>query len=362
MVYIGDRLRSRFLFAAETHPAYAATCGQDRHSRRSDIQMKSPIRAILLALLVPMLAQAAIAQDTWPARSIRLIIGFPPGGTVDALARALVPAMGKALGQQLIVENRPGAGQSLAAEMLARAEADGYSVGLVDSGPLTVSPHLKAMNFDPYKSFTPIGSVAKLPLILVASNASGIASLQDLIRVAQGKPGSLSYASVGPASMHNLTGEYLKSSLKLDILHVPYRGAALAAPDVIAGRVALMFSGVSSGAVFVRDRRLVAVGVTSLKRSLALPGVPTLAEQGVPGFDSQGWVGLFGPAGVPPGIVARLNAALREALKDPALIQQEVVRGGNEMLSGAAEELNALIASDDVRWGKIIKEQGIRSE
>lgn len=249
--------------------------------------MKHRIRASLIALLVPMLPQAAMSQDAWPARSIRLIIGFPPGGSVDALARALVPAMGRALGQQLIVENRPGAGQSLAAELLAKAEADGYSIGLVDSGPLTVSPHLKAMSFDPYKSFTPIGSVAKLPLLLTASSASGITSLQDLIRVAQGKPGALSYASVGSASMHNLTGEYLKSILKLDIVHVPYRGAALAAPDVIAGRVALMFSGVSSGAVFVRDKRVVAIGVTSLKRSVALPGVLTLAEQGVPGFDSQ---------------------------------------------------------------------------
>ena len=204
--------------------------------------------------------------------------------------------------------------------------------------------------------------MATLPLILVASTASGLTNLQDLVRAAQAKPGSLSYASVGAGSMHNLTGEYLKSLLKLDILHVPYRGAALAAPDVIAGRVPLMFSGLSSGAGWVRDKRVVAIGVTSPKRSAAMPNVPSLAEQGVPGFDSQGWVGLYGPAGLPPAVVSKLNAALREALKDPALIQQEVVRGGNELLSGTAEELNALTASDDARWGKLIKAQGIRSE
>ena len=270
--------------------------------------------------------------------------------------------MVKALGQSVIVENRPGAGQSLAADMVAKADPDGYSVGLVDSGPLTVSPHLKPIGFDPYKSFTPIASVAKLPLLLVASNASGIASLQDLIRAARANPGALGYASVGSGSMHHLTGEYMKSILKLDILHVPYRGAALAAPDVIAGRVALMFSGVSSGAGLVRDKRVAAIGVTSLKRSVALPGVPTLAEQGMPGFESLGWVGLFGPAGVPPAIVAKLGAAMREALKDPAVIAQEVTRGGNEMLGGSAHELSALIASDDLRWGRIIREQGIRSE
>ena len=324
--------------------------------------MKNRFRALWAAVLVVTLAPIAVAQEVWPTRPIRLIIGFPPGGTIDALSRALVPAMVKALGQSVIVENRPGAGQSLAADMVAKADPDGYSVGLVDSGPLTVSPHLKPMGFDPYKSFTPIASVAKLPLLLVASNASGIASLQELIRAARANPGALGYASVGSGSMHNLTGEYMKSILKLDILHVPYRGAALAAPDVIAGRVALMFSGVSSGAGLVRDKRVAAIGVTSLKRSVALPGVPTLAEQGLPGFESVGWVGLFGPAGVPPAIVAKLGAAMREALKDPAVIAQEVTRGGNEMLAGSVEELSAMIASDDLRWGRIIREQGIRSE
>ena len=322
------------------------------------------LRALLctLAALHPALAGTALAQETWPTRSIRLIVGFPPGGTIDALARAMVAPMGKALGQPVVVENRPGAAQALAAELVAKAEPGGYSIGLVDSGPLTVSPHFRPMNFDSQRSFTPVGSVAKLPLILVASNASGLAGLQDVVRAAQAKPGALSYASVGAGSMHNLAGEYMKSVLKIDILHVPYKGAALAAPDVIAGRVALMFSGVSSGAGWVRDRRVVAIGVTSPKRSAALPNVPTLAEQGMPGFDAQGWVGLFGPAGMAPAVVARLNAALREALKDPALIQQEVVRGGNEMLGGGAEELAALIAADEVRWGRVIREQGIRAE
>lgn len=324
--------------------------------------MKTPRGQWLCVLLAATLSTTALAQDIWPTRSIRLIIGFPPGGAMDSLARSMVPPMNKALGQTVVVENRPGAAQALAAELVAKAEPDGYSIGLIDSGPLTISPQFKAMSFGAVKSFTPIGSVATLPLILVASNASGLTNLQDLIRAAQAKPGTLSYASVGAGSMHNLTGEYLKSVLKLDILHVPYRGAALAAPDVIAGRVPLMFSGLASGAGWVRDKRVVAIGVTSPKRSAAMPNVPTLAEQGLPGFDSQGWVGLFGPAGMPPAIVAKLNAALRDALKDPALIQQEVVRGGNEMLNGSVDELNALIATDDARWSKLIKAQGIRAE
>lgn len=300
------------------------------------------------------------AQDNWPAKPVRLVIGFPPGGALDNLARGLATPMGRALGQTITVENRPGAGQTLAADVVAKAEPDGYTVGLVDSGPLTVSPHLKAQPFDPAKSFVHIGSVAKLPLILAASNASGLANLQDVARVAREKPGSLSYASAGPASMHNLTGESLKSLLKLDITHVPYKGVSQILPDVIAGRVPLMFGGVSGTVGFIRDKQIRPIGVTSAKRSFPLPDVPTLAEQGLPGFESVGWVGLSGPAGLPPALAAKLGVALREALKDRALHQQEVVRGGNELLTGTAEEHAALVATDFTRWGRVVKEQGIR--
>lgn len=316
-----------------------------------------------LAAAVAMCATAnAGAQDSWPARPVRLVIGFPPGGALDNLARSLSAPMGRALGQSVVIESRPGAGQTLAADAVAKAESDGYTVGLVDSGPLTVSPHLKAQGFDPFKSFTHVGSVAKLPLVLAASNASGLATLQDVIRAARDKPGALSYASAGPASMHNLTGESMKSLLRLDIAHIPYKGVSQILPDVIAGRVALMFGGISGTVGPIRERQIRAIGVTSTRRVMPLPEVPTLAEQGLAGFDSQGWVGLSGPAGLPGPVVARLGAALREALKDKTLYQQEVVRGGNEILSGTAEELGTLLATEHARWGRVIREQGIRTE
>ena len=305
---------------------------------------------------------AARAQDNWPVKPVRLVIGFPPGGALDNLARGLATPMGRALGQSVTVENRPGAGQSLAADVVAKAEPDGYTVGLIDSGPLTISPHLKAQPFDPAKSFTHVGSVAKLPLILAASNASGLSNLQDVARVAREKPGALSYASAGPASMHNLTGESIKALLRLDIAHVPYKGVSQILPDVIAGRVPLMFGGVSGTVGFIRDRQIRPIGVTSAKRSAPLPEVPTLAEQGLPGFESVGWVGLSGPAGLPPAVTARLGVALRAALKDGALYQQEVTRGGNELLAGTVEEHTALLATDLARWGKVVKEQGIRAD
>lgn len=318
--------------------------------------------AMLAACGCALAPLAAHAQDTWPAKPVRLVIGFPPGGALDNLARGLATPMGRALGQSITVENRPGAGQSLAADVVAKAEPDGYTVGLIDSGPLTVSPHLKAQPFDPAKSFTHVGSVAKLPLILAASNASGLASLQDVARAAREKPGALSYASAGPASMHNLTGETIKALLKLDIAHVPYKGVSQILPDVIAGRVPLMFGGVSGTVGFIRDKQIRPIGVTSLQRSVPLPEVPTLAEQGLPGFESVGWVGLSGPARLPAPVVAKLGAALREALKDRALYQQEVARGGNELLSGTVEEHAAMLATDLARWGRLVKEQSIRAE
>ncbi|MBL8381956.1 MAG: tripartite tricarboxylate transporter substrate binding protein [Burkholderiales bacterium] len=317
---------------------------------------------MISAMVLAGAAGAARAQADWPAKPIRLVIGFPPGGALDNLARSLAPPMGRALGQSITIENRPGAGQSLAAEVVAKAEPDGYTVGLVDSGPLTVSPHLKAQGFDPAKSFVHIGTVAKLPLVLAASTASGLSTLQDVARAARDKPGALSYASAGPASMHNLTGEYLKGLLKVDITHVPYKGVSQILPDVIAGRVPLMFGGVSGTVGFIRDKQIRAIGVTSARRSVPLPDVPTLAEQGLPGFESVGWVGLSGPAGLPATVTTRLGNALREALKDRALYQQEVARGGNELLAGTAEEHAALFAADLARWGRVVKEQGIRAD
>ncbi|HYF16418.1 MAG TPA: tripartite tricarboxylate transporter substrate binding protein [Ramlibacter sp.] len=324
--------------------------------------MKALLWSALCALVLAAAPAAAQPADPWPAKPIRLVIGYPPGGSIDILSRGLAPALSRTLGQPIVVDNKPGAGQTLAAELLAKAEPDGYTIGLIDSGPLTISPHLRPLPFDPFKSFVPVGSIANLPLVIVASNNTGIGNLADLLRVAREKPGALSYASTGAGSMHNLTGEYLKSLQKLDIVHVPYRGTALAVPDLLSGRLSLSITGVSSGGRLVLDKQVQAVGVTSTKRSPALPNVPTLAEQGMAGFDSQGWVGLLAPAGTPPAVVARLGAALREALKDPVLIQQEVTRGGNELLAGTAEELSAMLSRDHARWGRGIKEQGIKGE
>ncbi len=320
-------------------------------------------RRTALALLATSIASPSVsAQDAWPSRSLRLIIGFPPGGSIDLLARALAPGMSRALGQSVVVENRPGAGQVLSAELLANAEPDGYTIGLVDSGPLTVSPHLRRLPFDPQKSFTPIGTIANLPLVIVASNGTGIRNLADLLDAARKSPGKLTYASTGAGSMHNLTGEYLKSVAQIDVGHVPYRGAALAMPDVVAGRVSLAIIGVSGALGQIRADQIRAIGVTSSRRSPALPDVPTVAEQGLAGFDSQGWVALCAPAGAPAQAVARLQSALKAAMAEPAFVQQEVVRGGNELLAGTAEEFASLLARDDARWGRLIRERGIRAE
>ena len=325
------------------------------------LKLTPGLLSLALVAVMPTVTSAQSA-DTWPSRPIKLVIGYPPGGSIDILSRGLAPGLSKVLGQPVVIDNRPGAAQTLGAELLAKADPDGYTIGLIDSGPLTISPHLRAVPYDPFKSFVPVGSIANLPLVIIASNQAGIGSLADLVKGARQTPGALSYASTGAGSMHNLTGEYLKSTLKLDIVHIPYRGTALAVPDLLSGRVALSITGVSSGGRLILDKQVQAVGVTSTKRSPAIPNVPTFAEQGVSGFEAQGWVGLLAPEGTPPAITAKLGAALRVALKEPAFIQQEVTKGGNELLAGTPEELGTMLAGDHARWGRIIKEQGIKSE
>jgi tripartite-type tricarboxylate transporter receptor subunit TctC len=321
----------------------------------------NPIRIAVALAIGAILSSTVAAQDRWPVKPVRLVIGFPPGGAVDAMARTLAPALSAQLGQPVVVENRPGAGQAVGAEVLAKADPDGYTLGIIDSGPLTIAPHLRRMPYDATKSFRPIGSIANLPLVLVASRTTALKTIKDIEQAERAKPGSLSYASTGAGSIHNLIGEYLKATLKLQMEHVPYKGTAQALPDLLSGRVELMLAAVSSGARLVQDQQVWAVGVTSARPSPVLPGVPTLAEQGLPGFDAQGWVGLFAPAGTSDAVVQRASAALRVAMRDPAFIRQEVERGGNEMLQGTPEELANLLARDDARWQRVVREQSVGS-
>lgn len=318
--------------------------------------------AVVSALLVVLGTSSLASAQPWPSKPIRIIVGFPPGGAVDILARTLGRAMATELGQPVVIENKAGAAQTLGVEALASASPDGYTIGVVDSGPLTISPHLRRLSYDPFKAIVPIGSVVNLPLAILASKTTGLTNLRDVEETAKKSPGTLTYGSAGPGSIHNLIGESLKIAKHLDIIHVPYKGMAAAIPDLLEGRISLMLTTAATGGTLVRENQVRAIAVTSLKRSAALPDTPSLDEQGVPGFDAQGWVGLFAPAGISPQVLSMLEVALRKSLRDPDLVEQEVNRGKNELLQGKPDELAAMLQRDYTRWGQLIRDQGIRGE
>lgn len=276
-------------------------------------------------------------------------------------ARELARPLSAALGQAVVVDNKPGAGQVIGAEIVARAEPDGYTIGIVDSGPLTIGPHLRRVPYDPHSSFTPLGGVATVPLMLLASTSSGIRSLADLRAAAARSPNGLVYGTAGLGSIHHLSGEMLKLRLGVELTHVPYRGTALAVTDLMAGRISLMFAAISSGLAMVRAGQAHTVGVISLRRSESAPSVPTLAEQGLADFESKGWSGLFAPQGIPVERAQVLRAALQRALKDPAFVQHSREQG-NDVLGGNEEELRSLLSVDYKRWGDLIAARGIRLE
>lgn len=322
------------------------------------LQRRTLLRRALFALGT---TSSTLTAAQWPDRPVTMVIGFPPGGALDMQARDLARPLSAQLRQPVIVDNKPGAGQAIGAEAVARASKEGYIIGLIDSGPLTIGPHLRSLSYDPRKSFTPLGGVNKMPLVILSSIGSGITSLAGLRKFAATSERGVSYGSSGLGSIHHLVGELLRSRLEVDLTHVPYRGSSQALTDLVAGRISIMIAALSSGLPMVRAGQAQAIGVTSPKRSEAAPTIPTLAEQGLDDFDAQGWTGLFAPKDIAPSKAAALSAALQRSLADPDFVQQ-AARQGNTVLTGQEEELRQLLVEDNTRWSRIISARGIRLE
>lgn len=319
------------------------------------------LAALLFAPIV-FCAAPALAQDTeWPTRPIRLVLGYTPGGAADSSARDLAPLLEKALGQPVVVDYKPGAGGAIGADAVAKAPADGYTIGLVDGGPLTISPHLRHVPYDPLKSFTPIGGVSRAPLVLLVHPAVQANNVAELINLAKRNPQGLSYSSSGPGTIHHLAGELFRSTTQAPMVHVPYKGAGPALNDLMAGQIPVSFATLAPAIPLVASGKVRAIAVTSSARSSAFPDVPSLAEQGVKGYEAIGWFGLLGPAGLPPAIVAKLNAALGKALAD-ARVRERLRSLGSDPMPGSPADLSALISADYAKWGKVIRDGHIRIE
>jgi len=317
------------------------------------------LRGALLAGLV--LASGAAMAQTYPSKPIRWIIPFPPGGAMDVMARALAPKMAESLGQPVITENRPGAGGNIGSEVVAKAPPDGHTILIVSIGQ-AVNPSLyPKMPFDPIKDFAPVSLVAIVPNVLVVNPSVKASSIPELIALAKAQPGKLTYASAGNGTSIHLAGELFTSMAGVDLVHVPYKGSGPAVTDLLGGQVDLMFDSITSAKPHIQAGKLRALGVTSARRSQALPNVPTIAEAGLKGYDVSPWFAVFVPAKTPKPIVERLHGEITKALKLPD-IQERFAAIGAEPVGSTPEQLAAHLKRETDRWSAIIRERNIKAD
>ncbi len=321
--------------------------------------MHSIIRGLLAAGAALWLGVAA-AQQNYPTKAIRFIVTFPPGGSSDLIARALAPVLSERLRQQVLVENRPGAGGNIGMEIVARAAPDGYTMGLGAAGALAANVSLyPKMPYDPVKDFAPVSNVAFVPFFLVANPSLPANNLQELVALASAKPGELMLGYGGNGTAMHLSGELFKLMAKVQLVNVPYKGSGPAAVDTVAGQLPLAMVDVASALSQVKAGRLKALAVTTSRRISAAPDVPTFAEAGLPGYEAVGWFGVVMPAGTPADIVGRMNAELVAALKRQE-IRERVIAAGAEPSPSTPEEFGALIRSEIDKWGQVVKASGAK--
>ncbi len=317
----------------------------------------SPMRLVAAAFLL-LAFMAPLAAEDYPDHPIRLIIPFPPGGSNDVVGRLVAKQLSIRLGQQVIVDNRGGAGGVIGTEAAAQAAPDGYTL-LVVSLAHAVNPSLYKLNYDPIKSFAPISIMATGPNVLVVNPELPVHSVKELLALAKEKPGALDYASAGVGSFQHLGGELFKLVAGVDLQHVPYKGGGPAMQDVIAGHVKIMFSSLVQTTPFIKSGQLRALGIGSRDRNPILPDVPTIAEAGVPGYQADNWWGIVAPAGLPQPIVDKLYAAVQEVLKSPELTEA-FGREGAAAVTMTTPEFAAYIQSEMAKWARVVKEGNIK--
>ncbi|ESH88787.1 MFS transporter [Cupriavidus sp. HPC(L)] len=323
------------------------------------------MKSLTLATVVLGLAAALTtpaAQAAYPERPIRWIVPFPAAGAMDNIARTLGEEMSQTLGQSIVVENRPGAGGNIGAELVARSPADGYTMLIVANG-MAVNPALyRKLSYDPIKDFAPVSLLAVVPNVLVANKAKTSAkTVPDVIASAKSQPGKYTYASAGNGTSIHLAGELFTSMAGVELLHVPYKGSGPAVTDLLGGQVDYMFDSITSAKPHIDAGKLTAIAVTTSKRSATLPNVPTVAEAGLPGYELSPWFAAFVPAGTPPAVVESLNRAMVEALRKPA-VQKRLAAIGAEPIGSTPAELKQHLAKETDKWGKLIRTRGIRAD
>ena len=303
----------------------------------------------------------ALAEPAYPAKPVTIVAAFPPGGTADLLSRVLAVKLGEAWKQTVVVENRAGASGIIGSQYVARQPADGYTLMVVPITHVTNSSLFAKVPFDPIEDFTPISMLASSPLMIVSSNSFPAKNISELVALAKARPGSLNCGSGGTGTSQHLACELFKSTARVDIKHVPYKGNAMAMTDVMGGQIELLFDQMATAVPHVKAGRVRALAVTSAKRSPAMPDVPTVSESGLPGFETNAWFGIVGPRDMPKDVVDSINASLRKVLARPE-VKKQLGDQGLELTPSSPEEFRSTLKSEMTKWASVIKEAGVKLE
>lgn len=298
--------------------------------------------------------------STWPNQAIRIIVPFTPGGAPDILARVLAESWQQSLSVPVLVENRPGYGGNIGADMVAKSDPDGYTLLIGTVGIHAINGALyEKLSFDPVKDFTPISFLASTPNVLIVNKQLGVSNVRELIELAKAKPNQLTFGSSGVGTSLHMSGELFKEMAGVQIRHIPYKGRAQSLPDLVSGRIPMLFDNLSSSLPLIKAGEVQALGVTTLKRSPAAPEIPTLAEQGLPGFEAVSWFCLMAPANLPPAIQKRLNLLTRASLNNPQ-VKGRLLAGGLDPAPGSPQELSRLIAQESTKWSRVVQQSGAK--
>jgi tripartite-type tricarboxylate transporter receptor subunit TctC len=320
-----------------------------------------PILGLVHGLLALLIVGSLGAQTTYPEKPIRMVVGFPPGSQADTVARLLGQKFAEAWGKPVLIDNVTGGNGTIAADRVAKAAPDGFTLGLLSQGQLVINPSLYKPAYDPVKDFAPVSQTFMSTTILTVHNAVPAKNVKELVALAKAQPGGLTFASGGSGSSPHMAAELFKSMAGLDIRHLPYKGAPAAIPDLLGGRVTMMFSPIAVVLPVVREGKVRALAVTSLRRSSAVPELPTIAESGYPGFEYTNWNGLLAPARTPATIVGKLHLETVKALALPDL-RAKLADLGLEGIGNSPDEFAAVIKSEIPKWAKVIKESGIKPD
>ena len=323
--------------------------------------MKTIIRLASGLMLALAALNAASQPAAYPNKPVRLIVGAPPGGGNDIMARLIAQKLSEGLGQQVVVENRPGAGATIATDLVAKSAPDGYTLFMTPSAHALSPSIYRKLPFDPVKDFAAIGQMAAVPLVVIVNMSLPAASLRELIELARARPGSLNFGSGGSGAAQHLATEFLKSLTGIEMVHVPYKGSGQAIPDLIGGQIQLMIEPLPSALPHIRGGKVRALAVTTRQRSASLPDVPTAEEAGLSGFEVMAWYGLLAPAGTPAAVVSRLNAEMNKALAQPAM-RDSLAAQGAIPVSGPPQQFMDLIVAEIAKWRPIIQKAGIRAD